>query len=304
MIRPVTCVCLLMAAGSGLYLYQAKHQAQLLDREITRTMTEVGRLRQRINVLRADYQLEQDPQTLAELTQQYLDGLKPTDPGQFTTWTELAKLLPPIPPPPAPDAPPPAPAAEVAASEAVPAERLELPRQVVVAAPAHAEAAKTELTQARPTTTRSSVRPVGTATWPALAATPPAATTAVSRLASRPPVGLARPTPATGLPTLAAAGTPTAHLPPPVSLAPVPVAAKVAALRPQPPVLFASRSNAYAPPAAFAPRSYLQTTPEAPAMPLVASALGMARAMLAPVAASPANAATPIATRYPAGNLQ
>jgi len=141
MIRPVTCVCLLLAAGSGLYLYQAKHQAQLLDREITRTMTEVDRLRQRINVLRADYQLEQDPETLGELTQQYLEDLKPTAPGQFTTWAELEKRLPSIPPPPVPEAAPPPPVPVAAVPDDVPVARAEPPQPAVAPDRAAARAA-------------------------------------------------------------------------------------------------------------------------------------------------------------------
>ena len=38
MIRPVTCVCFLLACGSGLYLYQSKHRVQVLDREIEKTV--------------------------------------------------------------------------------------------------------------------------------------------------------------------------------------------------------------------------------------------------------------------------
>ena len=34
MIRPVTCVCFLLACGSGLYVYQSKHRVQLIDRDI------------------------------------------------------------------------------------------------------------------------------------------------------------------------------------------------------------------------------------------------------------------------------
>ena len=37
MIRPMTCLSLLAALGAGLYLYQEKHSAQLLDRDINRT---------------------------------------------------------------------------------------------------------------------------------------------------------------------------------------------------------------------------------------------------------------------------
>ena len=36
MIRPITFVSMLLAAGSGLYLYQAKQQARVLDRQIAR----------------------------------------------------------------------------------------------------------------------------------------------------------------------------------------------------------------------------------------------------------------------------
>ena len=34
MIRPLTCISVLLACGSGLYLYQTKHHAQVVDRQI------------------------------------------------------------------------------------------------------------------------------------------------------------------------------------------------------------------------------------------------------------------------------
>ena len=37
MIRPSPASAFLLACGSGLYLYQSKHQAQMVDREIERT---------------------------------------------------------------------------------------------------------------------------------------------------------------------------------------------------------------------------------------------------------------------------
>ena len=40
MIRPFTCLSALLALGSGLYLYQTKHAAQLLDHQIARTADE------------------------------------------------------------------------------------------------------------------------------------------------------------------------------------------------------------------------------------------------------------------------
>ena len=38
MIRPFTIICMVLAGASGLYLYQTKHRAQMLDREIQRTV--------------------------------------------------------------------------------------------------------------------------------------------------------------------------------------------------------------------------------------------------------------------------
>ena len=43
MIRPLTIATFLLACGSGLYLYQSKHEVQLLDRTIERTVHETGR---------------------------------------------------------------------------------------------------------------------------------------------------------------------------------------------------------------------------------------------------------------------
>jgi hypothetical protein len=308
MIRPVTCVCLLMAAGSGLYLYQAKHQAQLLDREITRTMNEVSRLSQRIGVLRADYQLEQDPETLGELTRQYLADLKPTAPGQFTTWAELEKLLPPIPSPPA---------AEAVAPEDGPAARAEPPHPAVTPEPAHAEATRTEPPPARPTATRPSVPPVAAIAMAPLVSPAPPPTATASRPVGHGVLAVARQAPATiapalasAGPTLPSAGAAAARAPAPASLVPVSLAPgslapgspapREAAIRPQPSVLFAARPSPYVPPPAYSPNGFAKTAPAAP--PMVASALGMARAMLAPVAVPPANAAPTYPTRYPAGN--
>jgi hypothetical protein len=111
MIRPTTCVCMLMAAGSGLYLYQSKHQAQLLDREINRVMAEVDTTRARAGLLRAEFALLNEPSRLSELASHYLVTLATTQPAQFTNWAELDKRLPlvgapaPDPAPLEPDAP-------------------------------------------------------------------------------------------------------------------------------------------------------------------------------------------------------
>lgn len=108
MIRPVTCICMLLAGASGLYLYQSKHRAQLLDREIVRTIRATAQTRERIGMLRAEWALLNEPDRLAELSQQHLT-LRTLSPQQFVPVAELASRLP-IQAPPVPaaeeDAPP------------------------------------------------------------------------------------------------------------------------------------------------------------------------------------------------------
>jgi hypothetical protein len=111
MIRPFTLVCFLLACGSGLYLYQAKHRVQVLDHEIERTVRDTSERRERIRVLHAEWTLQNDPQRLQVLADQFLT-LKTVAPGQFTSLAELDNRLPAVPPPeaatplPAPPSPP------------------------------------------------------------------------------------------------------------------------------------------------------------------------------------------------------
>ena len=95
MIRPLTCVCMLLAGGSGLYLYQSKHRAQMLDREIERTLKATDTAKDRIGVLRGEWALLNEPERLAGLSQSHL-GLKTLVPGQFVTAAELGARLPPV----------------------------------------------------------------------------------------------------------------------------------------------------------------------------------------------------------------
>ena len=96
MTRPFTIVCMLLAGGAGLYLYQAKHQAQMLDREIARTVRQADAARERAGVLSAEYALLNEPQRLGDLADQHLPSLKKTAPTQFTAWPEFEKRLPPV----------------------------------------------------------------------------------------------------------------------------------------------------------------------------------------------------------------
>ena len=93
MIRPFTCVCMLLAGGAGLYLYQTKHRALLLDREIAHTVNQTDAARERITGLRAEGALLNEPERLAELQAQHL-GLRPLAPTQFVALADLAARLP------------------------------------------------------------------------------------------------------------------------------------------------------------------------------------------------------------------
>ncbi len=123
MIRPVTLVCFLLACGSGLYLYSAKHRVQLVDHEIEKTVRATDELREQIRVLHAEWTLQNDPQRLQALADQFL-SLKTLTPGQFTSLADLDNRLPavPAPEPTAPEAtePQPAPVAQAPQPEELP----------------------------------------------------------------------------------------------------------------------------------------------------------------------------------------
>jgi hypothetical protein len=149
MIRPFTMVCFVLACGSGLYLYQAKHRVQVLDHEIEKTVRATEELRENIRVLHAEWTLQNDPQRLQVLADQFL-ALKTVAPGQFTSLAELDSRLPPVPQPEAPaaspdspstpvaDAPtqaePPPPRVPAVASKPVPPPSAPAPKPAVVAA--------------------------------------------------------------------------------------------------------------------------------------------------------------------------
>ncbi len=96
--RPFTCICMLMAAGSGLFLYQTKHRSQLLDREIAHTYKQIDQTRERITALRGEWALLGEPEQLGKLAQQHT-GLKTLSPTQFVAMADLGARLPaPLPP--------------------------------------------------------------------------------------------------------------------------------------------------------------------------------------------------------------
>jgi hypothetical protein len=94
MIRPVTCVCALLAGGAGLFLYQAKHRTLMIDREIEQTYHQIEDTRSKIGILQAEWALLNSPDRLAELGDKFL-SLKPVAPTQFVTLADLDSRLPP-----------------------------------------------------------------------------------------------------------------------------------------------------------------------------------------------------------------
>ncbi len=142
MIRPLTFVALLLAGTSGLYLYQTKHRAEVLDQQITHTLRQVSGARERIGLLRAEWALLNEPDRLGQLAGQHLD-LQPLQPSRFVAASDLASRIP-VP------APPEAPAETPVAAD-IPA----LPPgdvvQVADTRPAQAAAAAPVATPPRPT---------------------------------------------------------------------------------------------------------------------------------------------------------
>ena len=93
MIRPFTCLCLAAACGSGLYLYSEKHRTVLLDRNISRVVSETQADRARTGLLRAEWALLNEPGRLQEMADKYL-SLKPMAPTQFVQLSDLPSHLP------------------------------------------------------------------------------------------------------------------------------------------------------------------------------------------------------------------
>ncbi len=132
MIRPVTAICMLAAGASGLFLYQTKHRAVMLDRQIMSVLKQTEATRERIGMMRAEWALLNEPERLAELSGKHL-GLRTLAPTQFASVADLGSRLPPpvapgTPPlpgeePQQPAGPPPAVAPIAAASAAAPAPR-------------------------------------------------------------------------------------------------------------------------------------------------------------------------------------
>ena len=96
MMRPFTCLSLIAALGAGLYLYQEKHRATLLDRDINRTVKLADQARDRIGSLKAEWALLNDTQRLSDLIAHHMPTLQPLLPAQYVRLDDLPGRLPAI----------------------------------------------------------------------------------------------------------------------------------------------------------------------------------------------------------------
>jgi hypothetical protein len=96
MIRPLTIATFLTACASGLYLYQSKHEAQVLDRTVEKTLHETAAYREQSRLLAAEWTMLNDPESLRRFSDTYLT-LKTIAPSQFTSLTDLDSRLPAVP---------------------------------------------------------------------------------------------------------------------------------------------------------------------------------------------------------------
>jgi hypothetical protein len=92
--RPLTFITLAMACGSGLYLYQVKHQGQMLDRQIDHTVKAIETARAQVRELSAEWTLEGNPERLRQLATQFLPDDRPIQPSQFIGLADLDTKLP------------------------------------------------------------------------------------------------------------------------------------------------------------------------------------------------------------------
>ncbi|HEY1936033.1 MAG TPA: hypothetical protein VGG99_28845 [Acetobacteraceae bacterium] len=103
MIRPITLLMFVLACGSGMFLYNEKHRTHVLDQQIDQTIRQTEAMREQTHALHAEWMLLNDPDRLRRLSTQYLPGLQPVSPTQFTDLADLDSRLPaPVPPAAAP----------------------------------------------------------------------------------------------------------------------------------------------------------------------------------------------------------
>lgn len=93
MIRPFTLLCFGAFAAAGAWLYQVKHQVALKDRELVEVRRQTEQARQRLDILRAEWALLNEPDRLRQTAMRVL-SLEPMQPQHFARATDLDRRLP------------------------------------------------------------------------------------------------------------------------------------------------------------------------------------------------------------------
>ncbi|MBL7233498.1 cell division protein FtsL [Komagataeibacter oboediens] len=94
MSRFVTFFCAVVAAISGLFLYNKKQQTTALDHQIAQIVEQTEHVRSQTAMLRAEWAMLNQPDRLGTLASRYDRGLQPVTPTQFVQMSALASHMP------------------------------------------------------------------------------------------------------------------------------------------------------------------------------------------------------------------
>jgi hypothetical protein len=91
MIRPFTLLCFCAFAGIGAWLYQVKHQVAMKDRELVEIRRQTEQARQRLDILRAEWALLNEPGRLRQNATRVL-SLEPMQPQHFARAADIRNV--------------------------------------------------------------------------------------------------------------------------------------------------------------------------------------------------------------------
>ena len=92
--RPFTLLCLVAFLGAGMHVYQTKHEAAVLDRELRGIARKVEEAEARTQTLQAEWAWLNEPERLRSVAQRHLPTLEAMQPGQFIRASEAERRLP------------------------------------------------------------------------------------------------------------------------------------------------------------------------------------------------------------------
>jgi hypothetical protein len=92
--RPFTLLCLVAFLGAGMHVYQTKHEAAVLDRELRGIARKVEEAEARTQTLQAEWAWLNEPERLRSIAQRHLPALEAMQPAQFIRASEAERRLP------------------------------------------------------------------------------------------------------------------------------------------------------------------------------------------------------------------